>query len=44
MHVAMQVKTVHLVMQPLDLGDFGIGDVFAGKPSGETFEAAHHLE
>ena len=44
MHVAMQVKAVHLVMQPLDLGDFGVGDVFAGEAPGETFETAHDLE
>ena len=40
----MQVETVHLVMQPLDLGDFGVGDVFAGEPPGEAFQPAHDVE
>src|SRR5258707_293689 len=39
-HVAVQVKTVHLVVQPLDLGDFVVGDVFAGQPSGQPFKAS----
>ena len=43
-HVAMQVEAVHLVMQPLDLGDLGIGDVFAGEPAGQAFEPAHDVE
>ena len=44
MHVAVQVEGVHVVMQPLDFGDFGIGDVFAGEPSCERLQAAHHVE
>ena len=36
MHVAAQVVAIHLVMQPLDLGDFRVGDVFAGQPAGEA--------
>ena len=44
MHVAVQVEAVHLVMQPLDLGDLGVGDVFAGEPPGEAFEPAHDVE
>ena len=43
-HVAVQVEPVHLVMQPLYLGDFGVGDVFAGKAPGEAFEPAHDVE
>src|SRR5450631_4610843 len=43
-HVAVQVKTIHLVMQPLDLGDFGVADVFAREPPGETLEPAHDVE
>src|SRR5450432_1074111 len=43
-HVAMQVKTVHLIVQSLDLGDSGVADVFAGEASGETFESAHDVE
>lgn len=43
-HVAVQVEAVHLVMQPLDLGDFGVGDVFAGEAAGQAFEPAHDVE
>ena len=43
-HVAVQVEAVHLVMQPLDFGDFGIGDVFAGKPPGKAFQPTHDVE
>ena len=44
MHVAVQVKAVHFVVQPLDLGDFGVGDVFAGQAPGEAFQPAHDVE
>ena len=44
MHVAAQVKAVHLVVQPLDLRDLLVGDVFAGQPAGQAFEPAHHVE
>ena len=43
-HIAVQVKSIHLIMQPLDLGDFGIGNVFAGQAPGKTFKAAHDVE
>lgn len=43
-HIAVQVKPVHLIMQPLDLGDFGIGNVFAGQAPGKTFKPAHDIE
>src|SRR6266852_8014492 len=43
-HVAMQVEAVHFVMQPLDSGDFLIGDVFAGETSGKTLKAAHYVK
>ena len=43
-HVAMQVVAVHFVVQPLDLGDFFVGDGLAGKPSGEALQAAHDVE
>ena len=44
MHVAVQVEAVHLVMQPLDLGDLAITDILAGEPAGQRLQAAHHIE
>ncbi len=44
MHVAVQVKPVHFVVQPLDFGDFLVRDALAGKPSGEALKATHHVE
>src|SRR6266478_3186858 len=43
-HVAVQVKSVHLIMQPLNLGDLGVRDIFAGEAPGKTFELAHDVE
>ena len=43
-HVAIEVMAVHLVVQPLDLGDFLVRDVLAGKASGEAFQAGHDVE
>ena len=31
-------------MQPLDLGDFGVADVFAGESPGQALEPAHEVE
>ena len=40
----LQIEAIHLVMQPLDLGDFLVRDGLAGKASGEAFQAAHDVE
>jgi hypothetical protein len=35
---------VHLVVQPLDLGDLGIRDARARKPPGGGFQSGQNLE
>ena len=34
----------HAIVQPPHLCDFGIGCVFAGKPTGQSFEIPEHHE
>ena len=43
-HVAIEVMAVHLIVQPLDRGDFLVRDGLAGKASGEAFQAGHDVE
>ncbi len=37
-HVTVQVEAVHLVVQPLDLGNLSIADVFAGHAASQGFQ------